>query len=143
MRYQVPQFIGVEDKIFGPLTLKQFLYVAGGTAIGFILWTFLHSFIAIILIIPISGLFFLLAFYKHNGRPFIYTVEGALKYFLSNRLYIWKKNYRKPKEITKEKEEVKLDLPKLSDSKLKDISWSLDIHENLANVENKDMNFKV
>ena len=27
MQYQVPQFIEVEDKIFGPLTFKQFLYI--------------------------------------------------------------------------------------------------------------------
>src|SRR3989344_2665997 len=29
MEYQVPQFIEVEDKIIGPLTLKQFIYLAG------------------------------------------------------------------------------------------------------------------
>ena len=39
MRFQVPQFIEVEDKIFGPLTLKQFLYTAGGAAVGFIIWS--------------------------------------------------------------------------------------------------------
>ena len=30
MQYQVPQFIEVEDKIFGPLTFKQLVYVVGG-----------------------------------------------------------------------------------------------------------------
>ena len=30
MRFQVPQFIEIESKIFGPLTFKQFIYLAGG-----------------------------------------------------------------------------------------------------------------
>ncbi|TSC80302.1 MAG: hypothetical protein G01um101429_152 [Parcubacteria group bacterium Gr01-1014_29] len=29
-QFQVPQFIEVEDKIFGPLTTKQFFYLLGG-----------------------------------------------------------------------------------------------------------------
>jgi len=38
MQYQVPQFIEVEDRIIGPLTLKQFLYLAFAGAILFVLW---------------------------------------------------------------------------------------------------------
>ncbi len=34
MEYQVPQFIEVEDKIIGPLTLKQFIYVAGASGLA-------------------------------------------------------------------------------------------------------------
>jgi len=30
MRFEVPQFIEVEDKIFGPFTWKQFIYLMGG-----------------------------------------------------------------------------------------------------------------
>ncbi len=33
MRFEVPQFIDVEDKIFGPFTFKQFLYLAGGAGL--------------------------------------------------------------------------------------------------------------
>ena len=29
MQFQVPQFIETEDKIVGPFTLRQFIYVAG------------------------------------------------------------------------------------------------------------------
>ena len=41
MRFQVPQFIEIEDKIFGPLTIKQFIYIAGGAGLCFILFRFL------------------------------------------------------------------------------------------------------
>src|SRR3990172_12458701 len=38
MQFQVPQFIEIEDKIFGPLTFKQFIYVAGGAGACYLLW---------------------------------------------------------------------------------------------------------
>ena len=30
MQFHIPQYIDIEDKLFGPLTLKQAVYVAGG-----------------------------------------------------------------------------------------------------------------
>jgi hypothetical protein len=145
MRYQVPQFIEVEDKIFGPLTVKQFLYVAGGSAIGFIIWNLIPSrTIAFIVAAPVIAFFFSLAFFKYNDRPFIYTVESAIKYSLGSKLYIWKKQKKQPKKQSEQKtESPKMDIPKLSDSKLKELSWSLDITEKVADVENNNPNFKV
>lgn len=141
MRYQVPQFIEVEDKIFGPLTIKQFLYVAGGAAIGFIIWSLLPKFLAIIIGVPVVLFFMALAFYRFNDRPFIYTVEYAVKYFLGKKLYIWHKKENKPVDSSEkkgsinekdgEKNDSNIFVPKLSDSKLKEISWSIDIKENL------------
>lgn len=91
MRFQVPQFIEIEDKIFGPLTFKQFVYVAGGGGIIALLFFFLPNFLAIILAIPIAVFTGALAFYKINNRPFIIMVEAAIKLFFKNKLYVWKK----------------------------------------------------
>ncbi len=138
MRYQVPQFIEVEDKIFGPLTLKQFLYVAGGASISFMIWTILPRFFAIPLIIPVAIFFLALAFYKVNDRPFLISVENGLKYLTKSKLYIWKREEKMPqkkKATEKENSDVELFIPKLSDSKLKRITWSLDINENIDNLE--------
>jgi hypothetical protein len=134
MRYQVPQFIEVEDKIFGPLTFKQFVYVAGGAGFAFIMYRIFPLYIAIFLILPGVGLALALAFYKINNKPFIQSMESAFKYFFTSKLYIWKKEAKK----IKKKEVVSapgISVPKLSDSKLGDLSWSLDIKENL-NKEN-------
>ncbi len=130
MQYQVPQFIEIEDKIFGPLTFKQFLYVGGGAAIGFIFWMMTPKIIAIIVGAPIVAFFMAAAFYKVNGRPFLVFIEGAIKFFFSSKLYIWKKTEKKPEK----KEEVAHEesaqaLPKLSQSKLKEISWNLDVQD--------------
>ena len=48
MEYQVPQFIEVEDKIFGPFTLKQFIYVAGGVGLCAILVLYFPLWLGII-----------------------------------------------------------------------------------------------
>ena len=135
MRFRVPQFIDVEDKIFGPLTFKQFIYLLGGGGICFILYKALPFFIAFFFIVPIAGLAVALTFYQVNGKPFIFILEASIKYFFQNKLYLWKKVPKKPGE---KKESVTADVqdlvPHLSDSKLKDISWSLDI----LDVKNKE-----
>jgi hypothetical protein len=137
MKYQVPQFIEIEDKIFGPLTLKQFLYMAGGSSISFIIWSVLPKFIAIILIIPIFLFFVALAFFPYNQRPLITTVENALKFLFTKKLHIWKKTPKKPVAKNATAKISKMEIPKMSASKLKELTWSLDINRNINSVENR------
>ena len=92
MRFQVPQFIDIEDKIFGPLTFKQFVYVIGGSGIIVILFFFLPNVIAFLLAVPVAIFTAALAFYKVNKRPFIIITEAAVKHFFKRKLYIWKKS---------------------------------------------------
>ena len=137
MRYQVPQFIEVEDKIFGPLTLKQFIYMAGGGGFSFIVYVFLNSItLAIVPIILIMAISFAFAFYKVNNNPLVNVIESAFKYYLGGKLYIWKKEEKqRPRTeaaaIKDAKNYASIMVPKISDSKLKDLSWSLDIKESV------------
>jgi hypothetical protein len=131
MRYQVPQFIDVEDKIIGPLTIKQFVYLVGGVGMAFIVYTFLPIYIAIILIAAIIPLSLALAFYKVNNKPFIDFLESAFIYYTKPDLYIWKKEPKKIERKTEEEKVNQIYVPRLSDSKLKELSWTLDINENL------------
>lgn len=133
MQFRVPQFIEVEDKIFGPFTFKQFVYLAGGAGMAFVVYKILDAFLPLVItlffVIPVIALAFALAFYKINEKPFINSVEAAFRYYFGEKLYIWKKENR-PMEITKKatKESSENSLvPKLSDSKLKDLSWGLDV----------------
>jgi hypothetical protein len=131
MRFQVPQFIEVEDKIFGPLTFKQFIYVAGGVGIAVVLFTLLPNFLAILLAVPVVVFAAALAFWKVNEKPFIYMVEAFFRFHVGSKLYLWKKEERKPvagDRTVKPPEQVAL--PKLSESKLKQLTWELDIKEN-------------
>jgi len=135
MRFQVPQFIEVESKIFGPLTLKQFIYLAGGAGIIFLLYVILPFFLVVLLAIPVSAFSLALAFYKVNNQPFVRVIENAIKFFSASRIYIWKK--REPKKAKEKAEQSssitggQIYVPKLTKSKLKDLAWSLDIKEEI------------
>ncbi len=133
MRFQVPQFIEVEDKIFGPLTFKQFIYIAGGIGFCVVLFIFLPKFLAIIIGLPVILLAASLAFYKVNDKPFINVVEAFIKYLFTNKLYIWKKEDKiidNRQKTMNNKSIEQVYVPKLSESKLKELTWSLDIKEN-------------
>ena len=78
MRFEVPQFINVEDKLFGPFTFKQSLYLVGGGGIIFILYKVLPTFVTFILRVPIPAFSLALVFYRPNNRPFIDMVEAFL-----------------------------------------------------------------
>ncbi|MBU3668969.1 MAG: PrgI family protein [Candidatus Taylorbacteria bacterium] len=139
MRYQVPQFIEVEDKIFGPFTFKQFVYMVGGAGVCFIAYKMLPLFWAILVIAPAVALSASLAFYKPNNRPFIETLEAAFNFMITNKLYIWRKEDKKIE--AKSTEDIlaaaksSVVVPKLSQSKLKDLTWSLDINETIYSRE--------
>lgn len=129
-QYQVPQFIEVEDKIFGPLTIKQFVYLAGGAGFCLLLFTFLPFYLTVILGIPVIAFSAGLAFVEYNGRPFIHVVEHAFGYFLGSKLYLWKQRQAKtPEAAQTAAKPAALPVPKLSESKLKDLSWSLNIKD--------------
>jgi hypothetical protein len=136
MQFQIPQFIEVEDKIFGPLTFRQFVYVVGGAGSAYLIARVLPLYIAFPFMIGFAGLAAALAFYKFNGRPFIVALEYGFSYLIHPKLYLWN-NERKRQTVsakrndqTTQKSDVYV--PKLSDSKLHELAWSLDIKERIA-----------
>lgn len=135
MQFQVPQFIEVEDKIFGPLTFRQFVYMGGGLGAAYILWRMLPFVVAGPLIAFELGAAAALAFFEYNGRPFILAVESAFFFFLRTKLYLWNNNRAQQKATIKKtvsKHATEVYVPKLSDSRLHDLAWSLDIQERIA-----------
>jgi len=128
MPFQVPQYIGIEDKVIGPLSFRQFLYLSGGSGAAFLAYRFLPLYIGIFVIIPCLVLALSLAFYRINNRSFLTMVEHATRYFVKPKLYVWHHRER----LEKKKKDKTIDsnafvLPHLSESKLKDLSWSLDV----------------
>ncbi len=129
MRYTVPQFIDVEDKIFGPLSFRQFAYLTGGAGLCYIIYTLIPSlFLGILAIIPVAMFAIALAFVKVNEKPFIDTVEAAIRFALGEKLYLWKRSPVKKKEVTQPVAEKNTRyVNALTESKLHDISWGLDV----------------
>ncbi|MBP6884830.1 MAG: PrgI family protein [Candidatus Pacebacteria bacterium] len=130
MRFDVPQFIDVEDKIFGPLTFRQFVYVVGGGGLCYIVIKTLPTYASLILVPAIGALSVVLAFIKFNGKPFINIIESAFTFGVRDKLYIWKKN-KVSKDIKKtdanNQKNLHAYIPTMTESKLHDLSWGLDV----------------
>ncbi len=129
MQFKVPQFLEIEDKIFGPFTFREFVYLAGGVGLCFIIYRAFGIWVGGLPIIIIGSLAAALTFYKPNNKPFIYMLESVFKYVFQDKLYIWKQ-----REFTETKQEKinpvfyspKNDMGPNS-SKLRDLAWSLDV----------------
>ena len=135
MQFQVPHFIEVEDKIFGPLTFKQFIYIGGGLGACYILWRVLPLLLAAPFILVVGGLAAGLAFMQFNGRPLILAIENAFFFLIHGRLYLWNNTRKEVKARTTGKGPVQaapLYVPKLAESRLHELAWSLDIKERIA-----------
>jgi len=91
MRFEVPQFIEVEDKIIGPFTWKQFVYLAGGGGLLIVLFFMLPMIFFAIFGIPVGALTGFLAFHRINNRPFSIFLESFVNYVTKTKLYLWKK----------------------------------------------------
>ncbi len=89
MRFEVPQFIEIEDKIFGPLTWRQFLYLGGGVGLGVVLFLTFGFFVGLLIGLPLALLAGALAFYPINNRPFSFFLEAIVGYLRGTKLYIW------------------------------------------------------
>jgi hypothetical protein len=133
MEYQVPQFIEVEDKIFGPFTLKQFIYIAGGVGLCAILVLYLPLVVGIILAVPVAIFTGALAFFKVNNKPFVEIMEAAFTYYIGDRLYLWKKEKNKAETVTMAAKPADPSKLGLTQSKLKDLAWSLDVKDQGTN----------
>lgn len=133
-QFQVPQFITIEDKVIGPFTVKQFLYLAGGAGIIGLANYFFKLIIVIPIAILVGSLAGSLAFLKINEQPFPAMLKHALIYLMRPRLFLWKKDMGTKKSApteAKRAETVVSSIPKLSQSKLNDLAWSLDISQRL------------
>ena len=135
MQYQVPQFIEVEDKIFGPFTARQFLYLLGGAGVTLGAFSLLPKVIALVVSMPFIALSLALAFYQVHGQPFIKVLENGFFFLTSTKLYLWSSERRAAKKdlasspITSPQIQNVPPVPKLSESKLRELTWSLNIKD--------------
>lgn len=139
MQFKVPQFLEIEDKIFGPFTFKQFIYLTGGGGLCFILYRLLGFWLGILPVIAVAAFSLALAFYRPNDKPFIDMLQSVFKFVFQSKLYIWKRKALKSSSASPEV--VSANLPServssgLNQSKLRDLAWSLDILDLSKNQE--------
>lgn len=139
-QFQVPQFITIEDKVIGPFTVKQFIYVAGGALLIVFLRTIFEGFVLYLLAIVIGSVSASLAFMKINDQGLPLVVKNAFLFYFHPRLFVWRHEEIK-KEAAAQRglapEVTVSSTPKLSVSKLNDLAWSLDLKDSVQNYEAK------
>jgi hypothetical protein len=132
MQFKVPQFLEIEDKIFGPFTFREFIYLVGGGGICFVLYELLGLFWGAIPILIVAGLSGMLTFYRPNNKPFINLLEAGFNFTLQSKLYIWKRRKNKASKnnnqsMVDDKHVEMRENMRLSGNKLRDLAWSLDV----------------
>lgn len=130
-QFVVPQFIDVEDKIFGPITARQFviLLVAGLTL--FVIFKLADLALFIFLTAVIGGGALIIAFVKINGQSFHYFLLNIIQTLRRPALRIWNKIYdtgeikRLQAEGVVTLPEVAKSIPRLSYSRIRDLSLTV------------------
>ena len=107
--------------------------LAGG---AYLLWRILPLYLAAPLVAGVGGLAAALAFVQWNGRPFISALENGFYFLIRSKLYLWNNEQKTTKQQARsERQEIApaaMYIPKLSESKLRNLAWSLDIKERIA-----------
>ena len=101
-QFTVPQFIDVEPKIIGPITVRQFLIMLAAALFIFVAYRIFDftGFVIVSVIIFLIAMLF--SFIKINGRPFHFFVLNIIQAIKRPGLRIWDH-----KSVALEKEEIK------------------------------------
>lgn len=98
MQFQVPQFIETEDKIVGPMTLRQFIYIGVAAGISFLLFFVVKLWLWFLVTTILATLGAALAFIKVNGRSFLEVATSAIKFYWRPQIFVWKPRREKGRE---------------------------------------------
>lgn len=90
-KFIVPQFIDNEDKILGPITVRQFLILLAAALVLFIEYKILTTLYFVLAGLATAGLAGTFAFVKINGQPFHLFFLNALQTTIRPALRVWNK----------------------------------------------------
>lgn len=131
-QFVVPQFLDVEDKVIGPITVRQFIILLISGGIEFAAWRFAD--LSLFLLISFFNAVFtiLFAFIKINGRPIHFFLLNIIQTSKRPWLRLWIKEFdstefHAKKEAAKDK---RIEMPKskykVGTSRLAELSLIVD-----------------
>lgn len=127
-QFVVPQFLDVESKIIGPITVRQFALIMGAGLIGAIFYRFFDFSLFLLLTIPLAIFTLLFAFVKINGQGLHYVSLNFIQTLRRPSLRVWNKHRTDAElkaKILKKKAPPpppSFTKPALSGSRLRDLS---------------------
>lgn len=132
MQFKVPQNIDLADRIVGPLTLVQFLYLLVGGIVIYVLFSVVAPInvgLFFTLSFPIALFSFGLAFLKIQDQPFGKFVMSFLTYLIRPKTRVWTKEGLPPEIIvadTKPKHKERVTPKAIKKSELEKLTQALD-----------------
>jgi hypothetical protein len=130
-QFVVPQFIDVEDKIFGPVTARQFVILLVAGLLIVLAYKLADFALFVFILVILGGGSLVMAFVKINGQPFHYFVLNIIQTLRRPALRIWNKVYDAA-DLKRLRDEAKVvvpeaikPIPKLSYSRIRDLSLTV------------------
>lgn len=96
MMSSVPQFIDIEDKIAGPLTWRQLLWMIGMGVLLLVVYNMVGGAGFIVLAVPIVLAFSALAFYRPQGQSLVSFVGYGILFFFRPKVAVWERPIIRP-----------------------------------------------
>lgn len=90
-QFVVPQFIDVEDKVIGPITVRQFIIMLVGGAFIFVAYKLSDFTLFLLQFVFISAFTLVIAFVKINGRPIHYFLLNVIQTTRRPKIRVWQK----------------------------------------------------
>ena len=90
-QFTVPQFLDAEDKIFGPVTMRQFVILLVAFMTDAVLYKLLPFVAFLAVAIPLIALAGIIAFVKINGMPFHFFILNLIQTLKRPQLRVWDK----------------------------------------------------
>ena len=107
-QFVVPQFIDVEDKVIGPITVRQFVILLVGSGLIFAAYKLSDFALFLFFFVVLSFLTFGFAFIRINGRPVHYLLLNIFQTLRRPKLKVWRKIFLPPSGKKKNKEATTL-----------------------------------
>lgn len=131
-QFVVPQFIDVEDKIIGPITVRQFIILLVSGGLVFLAYRYSDFALFLVELLAIAVFTILFAFIKINGRPVHYFMLNFIQTIRRPFLRIWDKELSKNEIKLKMKQRDEKPVveirkkPKVASSRLAELSLIVD-----------------
>ncbi|MGC9598895.1 MAG: PrgI family protein [Minisyncoccia bacterium] len=130
MQFQVPQFIDTEDKIVGPLSLRQFIYIGIGAGISALLYFILQTWLWAILSFFLVGGAIAISFVKIEGRPLPKIILSAFSFYWNPQTYVWQ-----PEHPAVQKHKTPPEAKPIKSSVLEKIAMGMALHKSWEKVQ--------
>lgn len=132
---QVPQFINTQDKVAGPFTWRQLIWLGIATVIIVILYKTLTEIAFWITAIPVAVIAASFAFIKPQGLPLISFVQYLIIYLLKPRTFLWQREAYdyETEQATPNDQDLPLPAKPVTTEDISSLTETLDSHGSKTN----------